>query len=160
MHYKITPIEATVNNMKRLNTIYLQLYHSPCGDLMLGSFEDKLCLCDWVTRRHKEAIYQRLQRNLQADYEEEASEITLKASRQLDEYFRKQRINFDLPLLFTGTVFQKKVWNKLLEIPYGKTVSYRELACQLDIPNRKDRLIPRAGLPIGYSQCRKSRSQR
>ena len=38
---------------------------------MLGSFEDKLCLCDWVTRRHKEAIYQRLQRNLQADYEEE-----------------------------------------------------------------------------------------
>ena len=135
MHYKITPIEATVNNMKRLNTIYLQLYHSPCGDLMLGSFEDKLCLCDWVTRRHKEAIYQRLQRNLQADYEEEASEITLKASRQLDEYFRKQRSNFDLPLLFTGTVFQKKVWNKLLEIPYGKTVSYRELACQLDIPN-------------------------
>lgn len=121
--------------MKRLNTIHLQLYHSPCGDLMLGSFEDKLCLCDWVTRKHKEAVSQRLQRILQAEYEERSSDITLKASSQLDEYFRKQRTDFNLPLLFTGSVFQKKVWNKLLEIPYGKTVSYRELACLLDIPN-------------------------
>lgn len=30
------------------NVIQIQRYHSPCGDLMLGSFEDRLCLCDWA----------------------------------------------------------------------------------------------------------------
>ena len=41
---------------------------------------------------------------------------------------------FDIPLLFIGTEFQKNVWHKLLEIPYGKTVSYGELAKLLGIP--------------------------
>ena len=42
---------------------------------------------------------------------------------------------FDIPILFTGTDFQKKVWHKLLEIPYGQTLSYGEMTKRLDIPN-------------------------
>ena len=52
----------------------------------------------------------------------------------MDEYFAGKRRNFTIPLLFVGTDFQKKVWNKLLEIPYGKTVSYGELARMIDMP--------------------------
>jgi len=37
-------------------------------------------------------------------------------------------------LIFAGTDFQKRVWNKLLEIPYGHTMSYGEMARQLDFP--------------------------
>jgi len=50
------------------------------------------------------------------------------AVRQLEEYFDKRREVFCLPLRLTGTEFQKKVWNALLEIPYGETRSYKEIA--------------------------------
>lgn len=45
---------------------------------------------------------------------------------QLDEYFNKKRINFDVKLNPQGTEFQKKVWNELLNVPFGKTRSYLE----------------------------------
>ena len=47
---------------------------------------------------------------------------------QLDEYFRGKRREFDLPLDLQGTDFQKKVWQELLKIGYGKTVSYLYIA--------------------------------
>ena len=50
---------------------------------------------------------------------------------QLNEYFDGSRKQFDLKLNPQGTNFQKKVWNELLKIPYGKTTSYLELSKQL-----------------------------
>lgn len=50
---------------------------------------------------------------------------------QLNEYFEGTRENFDLKLNANGTDFQKKVWEKLAQIPYGKTISYLELSKQL-----------------------------
>ena len=54
--------------------------------------------------------------------------------RQLGEYFRGERRRFDLALAFTGTDFQKRVWQALLTIPYGETRSYGEIACQIGAP--------------------------
>jgi methylated-DNA-[protein]-cysteine S-methyltransferase len=50
---------------------------------------------------------------------------------QLKEYFNGDRKEFDLPLEIEGTEFYKKVWNELLKIPYGKIISYKELAIRL-----------------------------
>lgn len=50
------------------------------------------------------------------------------ANKQLQEYFSGIRKIFDLPLAPIGTEFQKKVWSALLEIPYGKTNSYKEIS--------------------------------
>ena len=50
---------------------------------------------------------------------------------QLNEYFEGKRQNFDLLLNPEGTEFQKKVWAALLEIPFGKTISYLELSMKL-----------------------------
>jgi methylated-DNA-[protein]-cysteine S-methyltransferase len=50
---------------------------------------------------------------------------------QLDEYFSRKREAFTLPLDLKGTEFQKKVWAELLNIPFGKTVSYKELSIRL-----------------------------
>jgi methylated-DNA-[protein]-cysteine S-methyltransferase len=50
------------------------------------------------------------------------------AIRQLGEYFAGERRGFDLPLAPRGTEFQRRVWRALTEIPYGKTISYGELA--------------------------------
>ena len=53
---------------------------------------------------------------------------------QLDEYFAGGRKKFDLNLDLTGTDFQKKVWDCLLEIPFGQTISYMDLAKKLGDP--------------------------
>ena len=52
------------------------------------------------------------------------SELSDKTVLQLEEYFDGRRKEFDIPIKLRGTEFQKKVWNELLKIPYGATVSY------------------------------------
>jgi len=56
------------------------------------------------------------------------------AVRQLREYFAGERREFDLPLRFSGTEFQNRVWRKLTTIPFGETWSYGQLAKRLDNP--------------------------
>jgi methylated-DNA-[protein]-cysteine S-methyltransferase len=56
------------------------------------------------------------------------------AFRQLQEYFRNERASFDLQLNPQGTDFQKKVWNELQHIPFGKTTSYLSMAKRLGDP--------------------------
>jgi methylated-DNA-[protein]-cysteine S-methyltransferase len=62
--------------------------------------------------------------------ENHAHKLLELCSRQLDEYFNGTRKIFDLPLNQTGTEFQKKVWDLLCRIPYGKTISYHDQAKQ------------------------------
>lgn len=91
-------------------------------------------MCDWAVERHRDVVDIRLRKVLRAGYEEKTSNIIQETSKQLDEYFDGKRTVFDIPMLFAGTDFQKKVWHKLLEIPYGVTISYGELATQLGMP--------------------------
>ena len=56
------------------------------------------------------------------------------AINQLSEYFNGKRQDFDLPLNPSGTDFQQRVWEELLKIPYGTTVSYQEIANRLGDP--------------------------
>lgn len=116
---------------KEVKTIQIQLYQSPCGELILGSFGDKLCLCNWQNSKRKEPVDKRIQKNLGAQYEVGMSEVIRQTITQLDEYFARQRTTFDIPLLFVGTDFQKAVWQELLNIPYGEAISYAELSERL-----------------------------
>lgn len=120
--------------MKAKNRIITKEYESPCGTLVLGSFGGHLCLCDWQIEGHCEYVDKRLRRMLDAELEEGSSAAIECAAAELDEYFGAKRRGFNIPLLFVGTDFQKKVWNSLLSIPYGKTVSYAELARQIGMP--------------------------
>jgi methylated-DNA-[protein]-cysteine S-methyltransferase len=61
-------------------------------------------------------------------------EAFTEVTAQLKEYFAGQRRDFDLPLAFSGTPFQQRVWTALREIPYGETVSYGQLAGLLGRP--------------------------
>jgi methylated-DNA-[protein]-cysteine S-methyltransferase len=74
------------------------------------------------------SIDARIKKFFDAEYEEGEDEVITEAIKQLNEYFARNRKEFDLPLLFAGTEFQKKVWNALLEIPYGHISSYLHLA--------------------------------
>lgn len=57
--------------------------------------------------------------------------VLIEAERQLNEYFKGERQSFSLELDPIGTDFQKKVWNILSTIPYGKTITYGDIARQL-----------------------------
>ena len=56
------------------------------------------------------------------------SQILKEAIKQFDEYFKGTRKDFDIKCEVRGTEFQKKVWKALMEIPYGVTMSYKEMA--------------------------------
>lgn len=60
--------------------------------------------------------------------------LILEVEKQLAEYFNGRRRKFELPLKLAGTDFQKMVWRELLKIPFGKTISYGELAKRINKP--------------------------
>lgn len=57
--------------------------------------------------------------------------IITQCIEELEEYFKGNRKNFDVPIKMDGTDFQKRVWSELKNIPFGKTISYSELANRL-----------------------------
>jgi methylated-DNA-[protein]-cysteine S-methyltransferase len=61
----------------------------------------------------------------------EVPQILHTCAAQLQEYYTGKRMQFDLPLQQSGTEFQQRVWNELTKIPFGKTISYLELARRL-----------------------------
>lgn len=113
---------------QKINTAY---FKTDYGELIIGSFEDQLCLCDWRYRKMRSSIDQRIQNGLQSGYVEEESDIIDRTRKQLAEYFSGERTLFDLPFLMVGSEFQKKVWKLLLDIPFGKTQSYAGLSKKL-----------------------------
>ncbi|WP_257548620.1 methylated-DNA--[protein]-cysteine S-methyltransferase [Sphingopyxis sp. DBS4] len=60
--------------------------------------------------------------------------VLVETERQLGEYFAGKRRTFDVPLSFSGSDFQKRVWSALLTIPFGETRSYGEIAQQVGRP--------------------------
>ena len=109
-------------------------YPTSYGELIIGSLENKLCLCDWRHRKQRDRIDKRIKEGLAGTYEIGGSEVIQQAVKQLDEYFNKKRTRFDIPLLLVGTDFQKKVWNELLKIEFGETRSYLELTKKITEP--------------------------
>ncbi|MDF2542958.1 MAG: ogt [Herbinix sp.] len=69
------------------------------------------------------------------NYELEETELMKEAYRQLNEYLEGKRTEFKIALNPKGTVFQKKVWDVLRQIPYGETWSYKKVAEAIGNPN-------------------------
>ena len=118
-----------------MTDICIQYHKTKIGELILGSFEGKLCLLDFNYRKMRNAVDDRIKKGLNADFIEEDSEIIEKTRTELDEYFKENRREFDVPIRMVGTDFQKSVWNALLKVAYGTTSTYLQLA--KDINNGK-----------------------
>ena len=111
-----------------MNKISITYYKSPIGELLLGSYDSKLCLADFRYRKMRSQIDSRIQKGLKAEYSEQRSEVIEEIIKELKEYFAGERKNFDIPLLMVGTDFQKSVWQGLIDTPFGTTASYLELS--------------------------------
>jgi methylated-DNA-[protein]-cysteine S-methyltransferase len=111
--------------MKKLR---ITSYKNDYCNLLLGSYDGKLCICNSYQSEKNHKVNNRIKKYCKSEYVEELDDVLQKSIKQLDEYFCKKRKEFDIPLLLIGTAFQKNVWNELLKIPYGKTISYKSLA--------------------------------
>lgn len=118
-----------------MNQINIQYYKTKIGKLILGSFDGKLCILDFEYRKMRKTVDSRIKKNLKAEFVEQDDKVLKETRKQLDEYFDRYRKKFDIPLLMVGTDFQKNVWNALIEVPYGETSTYLQLA--KDIGNEK-----------------------
>lgn len=97
---------------------------SPVGILKLVATKNALVAVLWENENPKRVRLAEL-------IEQVDHPILLETQKQLSEYFAGTRQRFDLPLDFEGTEFQKRVWQALLDIPFGETRSYRDLAEQV-----------------------------
>ena len=105
------------------------LHGTPMGALTLVAAGDALTGLYMTDQRHRppqESF------GAPADPAEEPFAGTI---AQLRAYFRGELTTFDLPLALRGTPFQRRVWAALRTIPYGRTMSYGELAARLGVPS-------------------------
>lgn len=117
-----------------METIKILRFTLPIGNIILGSFGEKLCLCDWDIEKRRGFIDSRLCRRLKSKFVEGDSEIICKTIDQLHEYFAGQRQDFSIPVIFSGSEFQCRVWRELMKIPYGTAITYAQLACRIGNP--------------------------
>lgn len=101
-----------------------QYLDSPVGQLQLVANETALVAVLWENEKPDRV-------RLASLVEDHKHPILLKTAKQLNEYFAGKRQIFDLPLDFSGTEFQQKVWQALLTIPFGETRSYKQIAEQI-----------------------------
>lgn len=91
-------------------------------------------MSDWKDGWHHEAILKRFAKMTKCAFVQGTCPVITETISQLQEYFAHERQHFDLPLLFIGTDFQKKVWRALESIEYGKVVSYGDIARAIGNP--------------------------
>ena len=118
-----------------MNRIHIQYQKTKVGELVLGSFDKKLCLLDFRYRKMRTTVDNRIKSGLKAEFIEQDDEVLENTRKQLDEYINGNRKAFDISLLMVGTDFQKRVWKALMKVPYGATSTYLQIA--RDINNEK-----------------------
>ena len=100
---------------------YISHYKSPIGNILLAA--DEVCLTGlWFEGQKYFALY------LDKEHEEKEMPVFQDVKRWLDIYFSGKEPGFTVPIHFTGTEFQNEVWAILYSIPYGKTMTYGEIA--------------------------------
>lgn len=104
-----------------MDEVYTAYYQSPIGTIEITGRQDGILSVMFLDGAEVKAS--------------EAMPVCLKQCiNQLDQYFQGQRREFSVPLIMQGTDFQKRVWETLQTIPFGTTLSYRDLAVRIDNP--------------------------
>ena len=126
--------------------IFTQHYNSPVGGLLLAA-DDSGLIGLWLDGEKYFAD------RLPESNDERETTILCDAKRWLDVYFSGREPDFMPPLHPSGSDFRKAVWKLLLEIPYGKTVTYGELAKKLAVQRGIPRMSAQAvGGAVGHNE--------
>ncbi|SES67923.1 methylated-DNA-[protein]-cysteine S-methyltransferase [Oceanobacillus limi] len=116
--------------------LYYDEVNTPIGPLLVVSDGEHILRIDYGSMEEREVDLQNWAKRYigQVTLVKNAERVS-EVQRQLQAYFSHERNEFSIPFRFHGTPFQKKVWNALYElIPFGKTVSYKEIATAIGQP--------------------------
>lgn len=106
---------------------FYQIVATPLGDFILAADERSLCYCGFLDGDAKEYLQKH-------QAQETATPLLENAAKEIKAYFRGDLQEFSIPYNLEGTDFRIRVWQELTRIPYGETISYRELACRVGNP--------------------------
>ncbi len=122
-------------NVGQVNVINVHRLTTPLGPMYVCATSKGICLLEFTDRRMLETEFRDLMKRLKARIITGKNEHIEALEKQIREYFDGERFHFEVPLDTPGTAFQKSVWKKLLEIPFGETRSYKQQAMALGKPN-------------------------
>ncbi|MEC9364492.1 MAG: methylated-DNA--[protein]-cysteine S-methyltransferase [Pseudomonadota bacterium] len=111
-----------------LDPIRVAWLDSPLGPLLAAARDEGIVLLEFTERRMLEAQFDTLRRHFGVPLVPGEHRHLARLRTELAEYFDGTRRTFTLPLAYPGSDFQRTVWRALLDIPYGRTCSYDELA--------------------------------
>jgi AraC family transcriptional regulator of adaptative response/methylated-DNA-[protein]-cysteine methyltransferase len=120
---------------KEQNVIDMKRIQTPLGTMIACATKDGICLLEFTDRKMLENQLKTLSRQLKAVIVQGNNPHFDCLEKELEEYFANARTHFSVPLHAPGSEFQQKVWNALLEIPYGSTRSYKQQAEAIGNPN-------------------------
>ncbi len=107
---------------------------TPLGEMLACVSDKGLSLFEFTDRKKYDKQINGLKKQLKTEIVSGNHPFLEMLQTQTDEYFTRKKKDFDIPLFLVGTEFQKTVWNALLEIPYGKTVAYSDIANRIEKP--------------------------
>ncbi len=116
-------------------TIAVAWLETPLGPVVAGATSAGLCLLEFTDRTILESQFAALQKRFGCALVPGENEHLAQLRGELAQYFAGERQQFDVPIVMSGTPFQEQVWNELLDIPYGETRSYQELAAKISGAN-------------------------
>ncbi|MCH8272392.1 MAG: methylated-DNA--[protein]-cysteine S-methyltransferase [Candidatus Marinimicrobia bacterium] len=102
--------------------------------MIAGATDKGICFLEWYDRGGVERILSRVEKRYKRPLEQGSSELLRKLQNELSNFFDRTINKFLVPLDVNGTIFEKRVWDKLLKIPYGETRSYGEIASEIGKP--------------------------
>lgn len=126
----LSPEEA-----KKKKIILMTRLDTPVGPMFACSTEKGICLLEFTDRRMLETELEDLQRRLDSLILLGTNDHLKQLKKEIEEYFNKERTTFEVALDTPTTAFRQQVWEKLREVPYGQTASYKEQAIKLGNPN-------------------------
>jgi len=118
----------------RESSIWVNRVGTPLGSMIMGVHDSGLCLLEFAERRMLDTQLQRLSRRMGRVFLPGEHPMMEQVKNELDAYFDGTLRQFTLPLAAPGTAFQEAVWSALLEIPFGETRSYADIAASIGQP--------------------------
>jgi len=115
-------------NFENKEIIVTTTFSTPLGEMFAAASKKGIVILVLFTPFNIEAKIQILKNTLDAEVIPGNCEIFEALRTQLEEYFKKQRTTFEIPLQLVGSAFQVKCWKELLKIPYGKSIDYKDIA--------------------------------
>lgn len=119
---------------KDKDLILITRFNSPLGPMYACSTNQGICLLEFTDRRMLETEFHDLQKRLNTKIISGENEHLSQLKKELQEYFEGTRKTFTVKLHTPGSIFQQSAWKALMDVPYGKTMSYREQAIALNAP--------------------------